>query len=66
MCVSLKNQKCRIQHTLINSQPNEYSQEFHYYPFAVKLSRCVGSCNTLNELCNKVRVPNKTDDSGIN
>ena len=30
-----------------NLQPNEYSQEFHYYPFSVKLERCVRSCNTL-------------------
>ena len=36
--------------TPINLQPNEYTQEFHYYPFAVKLDRCVGSCNTLNDL----------------
>ena len=36
-CVSLSNQKCEIQSTLINLHPNEYSQEFHYYPFAVKL-----------------------------
>ena len=32
------------------------------YPFAVKLDRCVGSCNTLNDLFNKVCVPNKTED----
>ena len=49
-----------IHPTLINLHPNEYSQEFHYYPFAVKLDRCVGSCNTLNDLSNKVYVPNKT------
>ena len=42
-CVSLSNQKCKIQPTLINLHPNEYSQEFHCYPFAVKLDRCVGS-----------------------
>ena len=30
-----------IEPTLINLHPNEYSQEFHYYPFAVKLDRCV-------------------------
>ena len=59
-CVSLSNQKFMIQPTLINLHPNEYSQEFHYYPFLVKLDRCVGSCNTLNDLSNKVRVPNKT------
>ena len=29
------------QPTFINLRPNEYSQEFHYYPFAVKLDRCV-------------------------
>ena len=61
-CVSLSNQKCMIQPTLINLHPNEYSQEFHYYPFAVKLDRCVGSCNTLNDLSNKVCLPNKTKD----
>ena len=49
-----------IQPTLINLHPNEYSQEFHYYPLAVKLDRCVGYCNTLNDLSNKVCVPNKT------
>ena len=58
--VSLSNQKCMIQTTLINLHPNEYSQEFQYYPFSIKLDRFVGSCNTLNDLSNKVRVPNKT------
>ena len=57
--VLLSNQKYMIQATLINLHPNEYSQEFHYYSFAVKLDRCVGSCNTLNDLSNKVCVPNK-------
>ena len=37
-CVSLSNQKWEIQSTLINLHPNKYSQEFHYYPFAVKLN----------------------------
>ena len=36
--------------------------EFHYYPFVVKLDRCVGSCNTLNVLSNKVCVLNKMED----
>ena len=49
-----------IQPTLINLHPNEDSQEFHYYPFAVKLDRYVGSCNFLNDLSNKICVPNKT------
>ena len=35
-CVSLSNQICKIKPTL-NLHPNEYSQEFRYYPFTVKL-----------------------------
>ena len=31
----------------------------------VKLDRCVGSCNTLNDLSNKVWVPNKTGDLNL-
>ena len=63
-CVSLSNQKCEIQPSLINLHPNEYSQELNYYPFPVKLDRCVGSCYTLNDLSNKV-APNKTADLNI-
>ena len=31
----------------------------------VKLGRCIVSCNTLNDLCNKLCVPNKTEDLNI-
>ena len=51
-----------IQPTLINLHPNECSQEFHYYRFTVKLDRCVGSYNTLNDLSNEVFFPNKSED----
>ena len=61
----LSNQKCMTQPTLISLHPNEYSQEFHYYPFAVKLDRCVGSCNALNDLSNKVCVLDKTKDLNL-
>ena len=52
--------------TLINLYPNEYSLEFHYHPLAVKLDKCVGSCNTINDLSNKVCVPNKIEDLNLN
>ena len=65
-CVSLSNQKCQIQPSFINLHLNDYSQEFHCYPFLVKLDKCVGSCNTLNDLSNKVYVPNKTEDLNLN
>ena len=64
-CVSLSNNKCMIQPALINLHPNEYNQEFHYSLFSVKLDRSVGSCNTLNDLSNKVHVPNKTENLNL-
>ena len=53
------------QPTLINLHRNAYSHEFHYYPFVVKLVRCIESCNTLNNLSNKVCVRNKTEDLNL-
>ena len=65
-CVSSCNQKCEIQPTHISLHPNEYSQELHYGPFAVKLDRLVGSCNSLNDLSNKVCVSNETEYLNVN
>ena len=48
--------------TFANLHPNEHSEEFQYYPFTIKIARCVGSCNTLNDLSNKEGVPNKIED----
>ena len=42
------------QATLINLHPKDCRQELHYYPLAVKLDRCVGICDTLNDLSDKV------------
>ena len=64
-CVSLNNQQCMFQPTLINLHPNEYTEGLHYHPVAVNLDRCVGSCNTLNDLSNDICVPNKTGNLNL-
>ena len=53
----------QIQPSLINLNSNKNSQEFDYDQFSVKLDGCVGHCNTLNDLSNKVCAPNKAEDS---
>ena len=61
--LSLSNHRCMTtQPTLINLHPNEYSHELCYYPFVVNLDRCVGSCNTLDDLSIRVCVPNEIED----
>ena len=37
-----------------------------YYSFAVNLNRFFGSCNTLNDISNKICVPNQTEDLNLN
>ena len=64
-CISLSNQKRMTQLTLINLHLNEYNQELHYYPFVVKLHRCVVSCNTLNDFSNEACIPNKREDLNL-
>ena len=53
MCI-IKYSAIHDSTALINLHPNDYTQGLHYYPFAVKLDRCVGSCNTPNDLSNKL------------
>ena len=64
-CISWNNQKCMTQPTLLNLHPNEYIEGLHYYPFAVDLVRCMGSCSTLNDSSNKLCIPNKTEDLNL-
>ena len=64
-CVSFSNQKCIIQPILTNFHLKEYGKKLRYYPLVVKLDRGVGICNTLNDLCNKVCAPNKTEDLNL-
>ena len=53
------------QPILSDLYPNEYIQGLCYYPFAVNLEIYTGSCNTLHDLSNWVRVPNKTEDLNL-
>ena len=64
-CVSLNNQKCQIKFNLLLLIYRLMNTELHYYPFKVKLDRCVGSCNTCNDLSNKVCIRKETDDLNI-
>ena len=41
------------------------SKDYVTIHFAVKLDRCMGSFNILNNLSNKVCVPNKTKDLNL-
>ena len=51
-CVSLKNQKYKVRPEIVVSSNN-----LIFYPFSVKISRCSGNCNSINDPYAKICVP---------
>ena len=64
-CITLNNQPYMTRPTLIDLNPDEYNQALRYYPFMVKLDRCNGSYNNLDEPSGRRCVANKTEDINL-
>ena len=52
-CVSINNQECKIRPEIVNVNSDEPS----LYPYNVKISKCSGSCNNINDPYAKLCVP---------
>ena len=52
-CISMKNQECKIRSEIINTNNNEPA----FYPFSIKVNKCSGSCNNINDPYAKLCVP---------
>ena len=50
--VSMSNQECRIRAEIMNIKGNEPS----FYPYSVKINKCSGSCNNINDPYTKICV----------
>ena len=44
-CVSMNNQECKRITEIINLNTTEHM----FYPYSIKINRCKGSCNTIND-----------------
>ena len=53
-CVSMNIQECKIRTEIINYNNNEPIS----YLYSIKLNRCKGSCNTINDPYAKIFVKN--------
>ena len=54
-CVSMNNQECKIRTEIINLNTNEPI----FYSYCIKINRCKGSCNTINDPFAKICVPDQ-------
>ena len=54
-CVSMNNQERKIKTKIIHLKTDEVI----FYPYSIKINRCKGSCNTINDPNAKICVSNQ-------
>ena len=52
-CISMKNQECKVRPEIININSNNPI----FYPFSIKINKCSGNCNNINNPYAKICVP---------
>ena len=51
--VSINNQECKVRPEIININSNKPL----FYPYSIKVNKCSGSCNDINDPYSKLCVP---------
>ena len=60
-CISIKNQECKIRPEIVNVNSNEPT----FYPYSVKINKCRGSCNNINDPYAKMYIPGVVKNMNI-
>ena len=60
-CISVVNQKCMARPKIIQTNTNEPV----FYPLSIKVNKCGGDCNTINNPMAKLCVPDIVKDMNI-
>ena len=63
-CVSIKNQECKVRPEIVNINSNSNTPIF--YPFSIKINKCSGNCNNINNPYANICVPDIIKDSNVN
>ena len=53
-CISMKNKECKTRHQVVKVNSNNLI----FYPFSIKISKCSGNCNNINNPYSKICVLN--------
>ena len=52
-CVSMNNEQCKARSSIIDVNSNEPV----FYPYSIRVNKCSGSCNNINDPYTKLCVP---------
>ena len=59
--ISMKNQECKIIPEIINVNSNNPI----FYPFSIRMNKCSGNCNNINNSYAKICVPDVIKDLNV-
>ena len=62
-CISIKNQECKVRPETIDVNSNSNTSIF--YPFRIKINKCSGKCNNINNPYAKFCVPDVIKDLNV-
>ena len=60
-CVSIKNQQCKVRPKIVDVSSNNPI----FYPFSVKVNRCNGNCNNINNPYARICVPDTVKNLNV-
>ena len=60
-CISMKNQECKTRPQVLNVNSNNPM----FYPFNIKMSKCSGNCNNINNPYAKICVADFIKDLNV-
>ena len=60
-CVSMNNQKYKVRPKTVDINSNSSM----FYPFNIKVNKCIGNCNSINDPYAKVCVPDTVKDLNV-
>ena len=60
-CVSMNNQECKVRPKTVDVSSNSPI----FYLFSVRINRCSGNCNSINDPYAKICVPDAVKNSNV-
>ena len=60
-CASMNNQECKVRPKIVDTNSNNPM----FYPFSIKVNKCSGNCNNINDPYVKICVLDTVKDLNV-
>ena len=60
-CISMKNQECKVRPEIVDINSNNPI----FYPFSIKINKCSGNCNDINDPYARICAPDTVKDLNV-